>query len=371
MPTWIQLIAALGDAVEAQLTSSGEHERLFDREPERAASALAAALDREGDDLEAEIRIGALGALAPYHFLRYDARRGTATGILELREAVRRYAELVAAFPGAVESVPSELRTLLAEPDPSERRLLAAIGEARGMLAEGQATSDLARVREGIELLRAAVAASPAAAAGLPESRFQLGMAWRLWFEITGDPAALDECIAAFRAAAHATRLSDPRRAERHQVLYSSLHERYRSRGDRRDVEEAVAALGVAAAALPAGDERRPPWLIGLARDLLEQSHRNGALRPAQEALRILESDLAAASRSTPVDGGELLPLLIDVHERIGALTGDHGAFAQAARVREAAASFGAGPRADEDDASTSRSTRMLDRFRPRLRRRG
>ena len=64
---------------------------------------------------------------------------------------------------------------------------------------------------------------------------------------------------------------------------------------------------------------------------------RDGTLPPVEEALQVLLNDVGVASRATPVDRQQLLPLLADIYEQKAELTGDRTAFEAGQAARSAA----------------------------------
>jgi hypothetical protein len=181
VPTWDELTEPIMTAVERRA--------VFDPDAERAADRLALVLETQ----EGQLAAGGNAILAAYHWSRYLERRGSAAGVRERREGLRRYA-LAAADPQvAAATIGGEVAALLAEPDPAERRVLDADLEARDLLTAAQDAGDLALAREGIELLRGALTAAPPGLRAAPAAWHTLSLAWRLWHALTDDPAALEQ----------------------------------------------------------------------------------------------------------------------------------------------------------------------------------
>src|SRR5690242_15998279 len=110
MATWDELTEPIMAAVQTGA--------LFDADAERAAARLALVVESQ----EGQLAAGGHAILAAYHWSRYEARRGSASGVRERREALRRYALAAADAEVAAAVIGGEVAALLAEPDPAERR---------------------------------------------------------------------------------------------------------------------------------------------------------------------------------------------------------------------------------------------------------
>ncbi len=332
--TWQELIDRVLDGARAYL-ESGDKEALHTQELERTEDELSAAVDSDPDHAPPS----ALFALANLCWVRGVARQGTVWGVLNRREAIRLYDLALIKVPDFPrDAMPTGVRTVLDEPDLHKRRLVASHEEAVELLSSAQRTRDRVLIREGIEILRPAITAAQQGSNALPTAWHTLGVAWRLWHEVTGEKAALDEAIVALRVAASGLAGDDPQRANRYQELYAVLCARQALQNDDPScLDVAITALRTATQALPNDDERRPGWLMGLARDLLALSRRDGAVAPIKEALRVL-IEVSEASHATPVDGQQFLTLLADVYQQGGELTGDQTALDAAQAARAAAA---------------------------------
>ena len=121
--------------------------------------------------------------------------------------------------------------------------------------ARFERTGDLADLDAAIDLLRQAVAASPADHPDRARYLSNLGVALRARFERTGDRADLDAAVDAGRQAVAASPADHPDRALYLSNLGAALQIRFERTGDRADLDAAIDAGRQAVAASPG----RPP----------------------------------------------------------------------------------------------------------------
>ena len=139
---------------------------------------------------------------------------------------------------------------------PGRAAMLSNLGAA--LQTRFERAGDGADLDAAVDLLRQAVAAAPAGHADHAGMLSNLGAALRTRFERTGDQADLDAAITAGRQAVAATPAGHPGRAGRQSNLGGALQARFERAGDRADLDAAIAAGQQAVAATPPATPTAP-----------------------------------------------------------------------------------------------------------------
>ena len=136
-----------------------------------------------------------------------------------------------------------------------------------------------------------------------------LAFALRTWFERTGELPAVDEAIAAARAAVAAALPKDPYRAEYLAHLGGALLSRFRWTGDVLSLNEAFSAVRQAVDTTNSWDPHRAEHLSDLSAVLLAQFRTTGDLTDLDEAVAAGRAAVAAAHPDSPGRAGYLSEL--------------------------------------------------------------
>ncbi len=119
-------------------------------------------------------------------------------------------------------------------------------------------------------------------------------------YEVSNDPAGLDEAIDLFRDVVRDTPEGYPDRGRYLANLGIALRSRFEATGDLGVLDEAVGALREAAGAMLAEDTRLPLVLDGFGDVLLDRFGRSGNVADVQEAVAAAEHAVGLAQESDP-----------------------------------------------------------------------
>ena len=192
-----------------------------------------------------------------------------------------------------------------------------------------------------IDRARRAAAMPPGGPSGRADRAAELGRALLARFERFGDPADLEEAVAASRAAVAAAAAHE--RAEHLSDLSDLLRIRFVHAGDEQDLAEAVTAGRAAVAEAPADDPGLSGWQCNLANALCLLHRHTGARADLDEAVALLRNTVAATTPDDP-DHASYLSNLGDVLRVLFERTGDEAdldAAVDAGRAAVAAAPRG------------------------------
>jgi predicted metal-dependent phosphoesterase TrpH len=161
-------------------------------------------------------------------------------------------------------------------------------------------TGDRAALNEAIDLLRQAVAASPAGHPDRAGRLSNLGTALQARFERTGERADLDAAIDLLRQAVAASPAGHPDRAGLLSNLGAALETRFERTGDWADLDAAIDLLRQAVAASPADYHDRAMYVSNLGLALRTRSEQTGDRADLDAAIDAGRQAVAAAPAGHP-----------------------------------------------------------------------
>lgn len=206
-------------------------------------------------------------------------------------------AALATGEPAAVEHAFQALRAVLAampEHDPQRGSYLVDLSLILQLRFEN--SGDL---RDAAEAARTARDAAPYPDGGMPAKRLNaLGTALRIWYEQTGESAALSEAITACRQAVDAVPDDDPNYGTCLANLASALHALFMADGDIGSLDAAMSAARRAFDALSALDPRREVVAMTLGTLLHSKYNRTGELAVLNEAIEFGRSAIVDSASS-------------------------------------------------------------------------
>jgi hypothetical protein len=195
--------------------------------------------------------------------------------------------------------VPDEVRAYFDGPAPSgDPQALA--DRAVALLQAALHTSDANDLDTGIDLLRQAVAATPAGHPDRAKYLSNLGAARGLRFDRTGDPDDLDAAIDLLGQAVAATPVGHPSRPGRLSNLAASTEARSKRTGDGDDLDTAIDLLGQAVAASPADHPGRATMLANLGTSQRYRYEQVGDQSDLDAAIDLLGQAVAACPADHP-----------------------------------------------------------------------
>lgn len=208
---------------------------------------------------------------------------------------------------------------------PADARLhgVCLTGLGAALLTYFDHTGRTGQVTEAVEVIRTALAATPADAPERPGRLGNLVYALRLLYESGAGDELLDEAVAAGREALAALPTDHPNRPEVLASVGTMLARAYESSGQEEYAAEAIAAGRAAVDATPAGHPGLPLRLSNLAVALQTVSHRSenrGLLEEGATAVRAAVAALPAGHPARPTVLGNLANLLISLFQHIGNL---------------------------------------------------
>lgn len=157
-------------------------------------------------------------------------------------------------------------------------------------------------------------------------------------YEVSDDPAVLDEAIDLFREVVRATPADYHDRGRYLSNLAVALRSRFEATGDLGVLDEAVDTLREAAQAMPADDERLPLVLDGFGNVLLDRFGRSGDIADVREAVAAGERAAGLAGDGDP-DFAVYLSHLGDALRLSFEYSGDEAALDRAIEVGRRAVS--------------------------------
>ncbi|MEU4766383.1 CHAT domain-containing tetratricopeptide repeat protein [Actinosynnema sp. NPDC023794] len=298
--------AHVAELTTGLLAGLGEHVRLGEPDRMIALYRLGVAATEPGHPAHVHALLELGVALA--------SRAETGTTTVDLDEAIevlRRAAPLAEQLPLTVPRALAQTRLCLVhlarferfqDPLDVEHGVAAgraALGPARGEqpltdycvvnLANALLSAHLCGVpgalAESIELLLTAVDSGSTDLRG--RARVQLGTAYRLLFEETGDRAAIDEAVRRHRSAGDHVPPDRPHYVDHLNLLAIALSDRSRRYGSDEDLDEAIELYAAAAAVRPDGHPEHLLDKANLVRAHLARYQRHGDPDSATRALAI------------------------------------------------------------------------------------
>ena len=262
-----EAVAALQEWLNAA-TASGDDAAMLDPiGPDLAAHVAQVAADA---DIEAWTLIGAA------HWLRYQA--------LPEGEDEQDLAACVAAYdhvyPHAPQLVPLPLHQLL-----EDERAVEYADRAVRLLQDPRTAGNLDALSQAIDLLRQAVALTPADHPELGGYLSNLGNALLARFERTGAQADLDEAITVGRQAVTLTPTDHPNLGVYLSNLGNALLARFDRTGAQADLDEAITVGRQAVTLTPADNPNLGGYLYNLGIALKARFGRGGAQADLDEAI--------------------------------------------------------------------------------------
>ncbi|WP_165494900.1 CHAT domain-containing protein [Actinomadura roseirufa] len=206
-------------------------------------------------------------------------------------------AALASGEPEAVERAFRALREVLtAMPEHDPRRGLYLVDFSLVLQLRYENSGDLDDAREAV---RAARDAAPFPDGGMPAKRLNvLGTALRIWYEQTGEPAALSEAITVGRQAVDVIPDGDPNHGTCLANLAWALHASFLADGSPASLAVALSASRRAFAALDALDPRREVVAMSMGVMLYSEYSRTGDLAVLNEAVELGRSATAETTSS-------------------------------------------------------------------------
>ncbi len=223
----------------------------------------------------------------------------------DLADAMAFFVPVFRTHPDAVpDEIRAHLGRLAASDDPR-----AVAHRAATLLQETLNTGDLATLDTVIDLLRQALAATPADHPDRAQMLANLAGALQAQFERTGDKANLDTAITVGQQAVSATPADHPDRAPILSNLGRALQIRFKGSGDLADLDAAITARQQAVAATPADHPDRAEMLANLGDALRARFEGTRDLADLDAAITARQQALAA----TPADHPNLAPMLANL----------------------------------------------------------
>ncbi|MHC3474293.1 CHAT domain-containing protein [Streptomyces sp. 7R007] len=302
-------LANLGGALRLQFTGSGV---LADLDSAIVATEAAAA----GMPSDAPAKWGVtanLGVMLQGRYERSGVPADLDRAIAALEEAAALAGEAAdTGVDGVLVSLGNALR-IRYDRDGAEADLSAAMAVTERVLArspsDASALGNLgimlgarferhgapADIDRSVELLRSAVAATPAGFPNRCGRLASLSNALRLRHSYSGSPRDLDEAIEVGRAAVDAVARTDPSRGMFLSNLAAFLQIRADRTGSADDLDRAIEAAEAAVAVLPHDSPHRRGAVTNLGRMLRDRSRRGGSPDDLDSAIALLERSVTAA----------------------------------------------------------------------------
>src|SRR5215470_13654709 len=221
----------------------------------------------------------------------------------DLLAAIELFTPIAEANPQAV---PEPVRRYLAglagnSADPNQQAQVAG-----ALLQRAMHSDDPAALNQAIELLTAAVAATPTDHPDHAMYLSILGLALLTRFERSGADADLDEAITVGRQAVAATSTDHPDHAGMLSNLGIALRTRFGRTGAGADLDEAITVIRQAVAATPTDHPDHAGYLSNLGAALRTRFGRTGAGADLDEAITLGRAALAATPTDHPDHAGYL-----------------------------------------------------------------
>lgn len=206
-------------------------------------------------------------------------------------------AALTTGKPAEVEHACQALREALAVmPEHDPRRGFYLVNFSLVLQLRYEDSGDL---RDAAESVQAARDAAPYPDAGTPDKRLNaLCTALRVWYEQTGESAALSEAITVARQAVDVIPDDDPNYGTCLANLALTLHALFMANGDTESLDEALSATRRAFDALDASDPRRQTGAMTLGNLLHSKYSRTGEIAVLNEAIEFGRSAIADSTSS-------------------------------------------------------------------------
>ena len=289
--------AALQERLE-RFADHGDYAAVLDPEALRLACTVLAAACAPGR-VAADVAAGVY-QVAWLRWFRNDALttgpepdRDKAAGEEEM--AARLFTLLYRLQPDLVPPSQLPLVTLLAEAGLSRTPAAryATLGDALQEL--GRTTANPGALRQSTDVYRRAL--EPGGELDdRPSALFNLSQALRGWFEASRDPSALEEAIAAVRAAEREFRPDDARRTLALQNLAGLLEKRFEDTADEASLEESLQVWRRAVAESEPADPEYPARLSGLSIALRMRYEQAGDRGDLEESVTAAQQAVAAAT---------------------------------------------------------------------------